>query len=79
MGLDEFKNTVLLKNHIPCCFGCQQGGNNDHENRVKHSSNMNADSQNYTPQKSSDLSNQCPRKSENCLTGRKGKPSVVCL
>lgn len=54
-------------------------GNNNHENRVKHSSNVNADSQNYTPQKSSDSSNWCPRKSENSSTGRKGKLHVVCL
>lgn len=35
---------------------------NNHENRIKHSSNVNADSQNYTLQKGSDSSNQCPRK-----------------
>lgn len=55
------------------------GGDNNHENRVKHPSNVNADSQNYTPQKSSDSSNRCPRKSKNSSTGRKGKLHVVCL
>lgn len=57
----------------------KEGGGNNHENRVKHSSNVNADSQNYTPQRSLDSSNRCPRKGENCLTGRKGTPRVVCL
>lgn len=78
MGLDGFKNTLLQKNHIPCCFGCKQGGgerDNNHENRIKHSSNVNADSQNYTLQKGSDSSNQCLRKG----TGRKETLSVICL